>query len=508
MSKPAAARDGQPQHQTKIVVVGVSGKEAADAVGNYHAQLAHFQAAEQQRLLLSPEGVDVHRGYATFNGARAVYTNSFGQETITLHVTPQHEPEEERPTSPDFWDYVLVEIEVPAGNSQVAEFSAWLVTDRADPIYALADGSHEGSKDNILRYPDGTNKAVPTVRTVADTTYKASLLVDLRGFQHEGAAAAVDLHGRLKPYLMVGLPTDPEQTYTVLSSTQFSRYRINLDEPSQFSVFTNADTFEKLQTSFPDHMDNTVRSVNSTYNYYLAPGESPDNGYQTLIGGRFQAVPLWNDSPVVVGGATWQPAGWSYSYADVSVGHSISGADPNTYMAGFAAAYSDGPTEYWAGTSIAKFGRHEGCVVFHGYDGTTTYDNTVSPDAPSTGFTINMYDIDYLYLPLCQIGGKVQSTLNYVFFKGNPFDAKSLHNVTIPDGTDPSEDDGVCVFYLWERADRPDRWPMHKSKKAPLVPIVNKTGTTTLENRFQLPKMGTISINPRIGQESVAYKAA
>lgn len=210
MSKPAAARDGQPQHQTKITVVGVEGRAAADAVGRYHAQLAHFQAAEQQRLLLSPEGVDIHRGYATFEGATAVYTNSFGQETIVLQVKPTEQGEERPQESTVPWDTALFELiwsttlfdddaRARAGNASFMLLVDGKIVDYTQPLpqkaiaFDFTGSSQTIGHDAIVK--SASDIDVPLVDGAAVTEgvakFRTSFKVNLRSFN--GAVVKLQL---------------------------------------------------------------------------------------------------------------------------------------------------------------------------------------------------------------------------------------------------------------------------------------------------------------------------
>lgn len=199
------------QAPCKLAIVGTGGDPALDAkvINEYHGNLRQFHAKQQQGYSLSEN--PSQRGHADFGDATAVYTNTYGQESMVLHVSPEAVERIKRQNDNlAYWDWALVELHVPAVTTgDIDTYIAAFLVDKykGQLVWARANYS-SNSPDKILQFAD-TQEASHDTRDPKIIIYDAgdgnpiidspdvcySLLVDLRKFQTPGKVVLIDIYG-------------------------------------------------------------------------------------------------------------------------------------------------------------------------------------------------------------------------------------------------------------------------------------------------------------------------
>lgn len=453
MSKlPAVARGDQPQHQSKLIVRGVPPGPATEmALNLLRAPLKRFHLAQQSRVRDSIDGIAIHKAHTLLpGGAKAVYTNMYGQERLELHVSSATARQIEERLADNFWDWALVELVIDDAPASDSYFSAFI----SPEIYAAEWGTH--SEDGILRYPpwDGTLNPVAE----ASTQRVASLRIDLRPYR--GGTVQVDLRGWIEGHEQEGLPGEGEGDFDFVSSRNLGRLT-RIDRVSGgYEIVATANDYAIAIAHFPELAG--------------TPRRDPSVGGSS---GVFTRDPIWNYNfpPDVF------PNAWTY----LSGTGPVADADPNTYMSTFAAARAT-ITTYWDDGHVAVKSTAQGGCVWTPPDSSSPNFTNVIPSPYSDGqYFITLYDYKLLYVPIVRLSPRKSARLKVIFFKGNPLDAASEH------------DTGPDQYLLWESRDRyPERWELHELDVEVTVGSQPDPSDWSAENHFGMPMLGTLTINP------------
>lgn len=461
-------------------MIGGGTPEANDVLDRHWGQVSQYINAQHQRAQLS--GLPQHKSSSTIGDVRVTYTNNHGQDTVVVEVASSSSPssEETKPTG-GYWDWALVELVIP---NVSADTSGWEISTflpkplKGETVFAW-NGLGYNSTDNILRFAD-VNYDGAYQAEASDLV--ASLLVDLRKFQHPGAME-IDLYGFVYPISMYGLPTDGSK-YTVTGSHQ--RAHRGRDASPYTAPYTVSNVSRGLGpiaviASTPGTYDALIASFPALANqpYQLLDNAGPWND------GAWSMEPAYNSNPDL------GPVGWSDP-----VYLSPSNADPNTFLSHFAAVYSE-TWDYWdADNFYVKTFVREGVIGGPGGFGDTSHTtNTISTTDPQMFLT--MYDYTDYWIPSCNVYQAQQAYIRAGFFKGGPPDRASYQVVQ------------HVNVYMWEVSRiYPQRPHMSKLEDIPTVTSQDYPDNDSLENHFGQPRIGTISIDPSMATGSFKFHAA
>lgn len=207
MSKSrSAAPEGSPTHTPKIRIIGVQSASPryAALVDQYRARLDAFHERHQQQVKLS--GNNQYTAKVSWPGARAIYQNNNGQETVTMIVDPVEEGGEQQSPVETAWDFALIDFFFAGiGDKAPVRLAAFMAHpqttaqkamtgDTRMPVQGVSALDWNGSEKPILEFGDFTVVDAPIVATLDDTNdMTRSLRVDLRRFPFQ--EIEIDLYG-------------------------------------------------------------------------------------------------------------------------------------------------------------------------------------------------------------------------------------------------------------------------------------------------------------------------
>lgn len=198
------------QAPAKLVIRGVPPESPLyrAVADRYAGRLKSFHAKAQQNYALS-DNRQSRISYQWGEGARATYTNQFGQETLELEVSTEELAQMHEELFADFWDFALIELVVPNFYEAQGAFQwhamAHLTTPVEQKIEAgitwpvnglAANFKTKVAADTIINAAESDD----SVRTVTNTSGDDrifSVTVDLRPVRGL-SAATVDLHAFIR----------------------------------------------------------------------------------------------------------------------------------------------------------------------------------------------------------------------------------------------------------------------------------------------------------------------
>jgi hypothetical protein len=190
------------QPPTKLVIQGVEAESPLYHViaGHFAGQLKQFHAGAQQQYALSNTAQLKLR--KEWLGARAIYVNQGGQETLTLQVAANLVEELEK--SIDVWDWAIINFKIfdPPSAARMAAFMTTPLLQKLTPDLVTAKGvtvadGPSGAGDKPISFPN-TDHFTSLGSVVVDSGYTASSLsVDLRVAAPE-AEVVIDVYGRVE----------------------------------------------------------------------------------------------------------------------------------------------------------------------------------------------------------------------------------------------------------------------------------------------------------------------
>lgn len=495
----APAPEGQPQHQTKLVIRGAKSgsKEYHTLAEKFAGQLKAFHVKQQQNYRLSG-GLDV-KTRRDLRGAKATYQNVQGQETIYLDVDTPSEEKEEKVAIGEPWEFALIEFTLDSEYPTDFKMAAFLVDPELEelktltednflPIQGVARSDDQTVVDNDPILAFGASVGLG-LGTVAGGKPVLSLRVDLRRYPYTTVEIAI--YGYIKTFFEAGASRGDHAT--LVGSDNYGWV-----DPDTGQIGDGiSGGVGGTGTNTPGFLANLVkskfRSPVSADAFVLARAIATFPELASLgLTGIYSTAP-----PFAVG--SWGN-GWSWADHDPPFGSgpyrwAASGGGYASEPSPFAGTYGQGyilTTTFW-GPGIVKTQRALGTTISN--NGGAFLSGT-AVDAQADGALgscdIRGYDWTSYWVPTWKYEKPVPMTLAGIFVQnGNPWREYSTRQHE------------TNASYLWENpASYPDRPPMKPFGAEAYTMPAQENPLPDLGYpvyKFGFPLIGTLKLDTRGG---------